>query len=500
VDGGLVTGAEEAGVVRFTGIPYAAAPVGKLRWRPPQPVVPWQGNRAAVEFGHDCLQTPFPYDSAPSRVKFDEDCLYLNVWKPAHGAKNLPVMVWIHGGGFVNGGSSPAVYDGTEFGRSGVVLVSFNYRLGKLGFFAHPALSAEQNGAPLGNYGIMDQIAALKWVQRNIAAFGGNPHNVTVFGESAGGISVHMLMTTPMAAGLFNKAIVESGAGRPGSFGSRPMTGGADSSEAIGLKLASHFGIEGTNTGVLEKLRAIPGSELATLHMMTMSGDDTYVGGPVFDGKVIVGDPARMYAEGRGAHVAVIIGATDRDLGFARGTTVEELLQPFGDQAAKARVFYDPNGNSTPRDVAARVGGDLTMIEPARHMARLLASRGQAVYGFRFSYVAESVRSTVPGAMHASELPYVFNTLGGVLGDKATVADLAMARTVHDYWVGFAVSGVPRASNATVWPRYSADEDVIIDFTKSGAKAGPDASRERLDLIEALSDQKEKAGPNSARR
>lgn len=214
VETGKLKGPAAGGVVSFKGIPYAAPPVGDLRWRPPQPAARWSSVRDAAAYGHDCMQLPFPSDAAPLGTTPAEDCLVLNVWAPKHRTGKLPVLVWIYGGGFVNGGSSPAVYDGSQFAKRGLVFVSFNYRLGRFGFFAHPALSKEGKDGLLGNYGYMDQIAAMKWIQRNIAAFGGDPHQVTVFGESAGGGSVHMLMTSPLAVGLFQRAIVESGGGR----------------------------------------------------------------------------------------------------------------------------------------------------------------------------------------------------------------------------------------------------------------------------------------------
>ena len=216
VEGGLVRGQIERGVIAFKGIPYAAPPVGARRWAPPQPVRPWNGVRRALAYGPDCMQVLFPGDAAPERTVPQENCLYLNVWRPRGASvRNLPVMVWIYGGGFVNGGSSPAVYNGTRFARDGVVLVSFNYRLGNFGFFAFPALTRQDRGQLLGDYAFMDQLAALRWVQRNIRAFGGDPHNVTVFGESAGGMSVNNLLISPLAKGLFQRAIIESGGGRP---------------------------------------------------------------------------------------------------------------------------------------------------------------------------------------------------------------------------------------------------------------------------------------------
>ena len=216
---GVVAGAVANGVVSWKGIPYAAPPVGDLRWRAPQPVAPWTGVRAATEYAHDCMQLPFPSDAAPLGTPPAEDCLYVNVWAPEKPASaKLPVMFWIHGGGFVNGGSSPSVYDGSAFARRGVVFVSLNHRLGRFGFFAHPALTKESPNDPLGNYGYLDQIAALRWVRDNIAAFGGDPGNVTIFGESAGGGSVNTLLVSPLARGLFHKAIVQSGGGRAGGL------------------------------------------------------------------------------------------------------------------------------------------------------------------------------------------------------------------------------------------------------------------------------------------
>jgi acetyl esterase/lipase len=211
---GKVRGFYSGKLMIFKGIPYAASPVGNLRWHPPQPVTPWNGVRATTEYGHDCMQILVPNDDAPLRTKPSEDCLYLNVWAPRdHGTSLLPVMIWIYGGGFVIGGSSPEVYDGSLFAEKGVVFVSFNYRLNRFGFFAFPALLKEPG--PYGCYEIMDQIAALTWVQRNIAAFGGNPHEVTIFGQSAGGISVSMLLSSPEAKGLFARAIIDPAAAVP---------------------------------------------------------------------------------------------------------------------------------------------------------------------------------------------------------------------------------------------------------------------------------------------
>ena len=260
VDSGELQGVVDDGVVSYKGIPFAAPPVGDLRWRPPQPAAPWTGVRQAAEFGADCMQGRFgppPAPGAPPAPAPSEDCLFLNVWRPASATPTakLPVMVWIHGGGFMGGSGSSPITSGTQFAKQGVVLVSLNYRLGRFGFFAFPALSRERPDETKGNYAYMDQIAALQWVKRNIAAFGGDPNNVTIFGFSAGGVSVHSLLASPMARGLFHKAIAESGGSRDSVLTARPMReDGVDpnypvSAETIGIELRALDGDRGHGPG-----------------------------------------------------------------------------------------------------------------------------------------------------------------------------------------------------------------------------------------------------------
>jgi para-nitrobenzyl esterase len=492
VDGGTVQGLIQGTIVAFKGIPFAAPPLGPLRWRPPQAIVPWHGARQANAYGPDCLQVPFPGDAAPLGVQSKEDCLYVNVWAPLTPNRRLPVMVWIYGGGFVNGGSSPPEYDGSRFARDGIVLVSFNYRLGNFGFFAHPALVAEQPDGPLGNYALMDQLAALKWVRRNVGAFGGDPGNVTIFGESAGGVSVHALLSSPQARGLFQKAIIESGGGRPGLLRARPLSDGSDSATAMGLALASSFAIQGDGPAALEQLRALAADRvLDGLNMATMRRSTTYVGGPILDGQLFLGAPSLLYAAGAGARVPVMIGANSADIGRVTARSLDELFARFGAQADSARRLYDPEHTGDLRAILARVGGDQAMVEPARHIARILSARGQPVYEFRFSYVAESLRSTLPGALHATEIPYVFDTVGARYGKALTGADEQAAQAMHRYWVAFARNGKPEVPGQTPWPAYDARADVIMDFTTAGPQAGADPWRARLDLMEALSNRSE---------
>ncbi|HEY4341093.1 MAG TPA: carboxylesterase family protein [Steroidobacteraceae bacterium] len=492
IDSGKVRGEAMTNVAAFKGIPFAQAPVGALRWRPPQVPVAWHDIHDAVSYGPDCMQVPFPGDAAPLGVTPAEDCLYLNVWTPAQfKGRKLPVMVWIYGGGFVNGGSSPPVYDGSAFARDGVVLVSFNYRLGSFGFFAHPALSAEQSGGPLGNYGLMDQIAALKWVRRNVARFGGDPRNVTVFGESAGGMSVNTLLSSPLAVGLFQKAIIESGAGRPGLMSARKLRGTADSAEAKGLALAHGFGIDGNGAEALAKLRALPAQELlGNLNMATMGANPNYVGGPIEDGMLNIGSPTALYAAGKAQKVAVIVGANSMDIGFMQARTLDDLFAQFGANAAAARAAYAPDP-TTPVGVAAfKAGGDLMMIEPAREVAGLLSVH-QPAFEYRFSYVAESLRATTPGAPHATEIPYVFDTVAARYGKDLTAGDEAAAKAMHAYWVGFATTGVPQAPDYPAWPAYHPRSDQIMDFTAKGPVAGPDPWKVRMDLAQTLNDSHE---------
>jgi para-nitrobenzyl esterase len=494
-DSGQVEGVSHEDVVSFKGIPFAAPPVGALRWHPPQPPQAWSGVRKADSYGADCMQVPFPSDAAPLGVKPAEDCLYVNVWLPAKPPRGkLPVFVWIYGGGFVNGGSSPAVYDGSQFARQGVAFVSFNYRLGRFGFFAHPALTAEQPKGPWANYALMDQIAALQWVKHNIAAFGGDPDNVTICGESAGGISVHILMTSPAARGLFNKAIVQSGGGRPGIFRDRQLKGGPESAEELGVAFARKQGIEGEGAEALRKLRELPADELAKGLNLASMNDSTYVGGPVIDGQIITANPSQLYAEGKGARVPMMVGATSQDIGFMQASNVDELLQQFGANAGKARSVYAVHDSDDVRFLAFRMGGDQMMIEPARYIARELAGRGQPVYEFRFSYVAESIRGQfggVMGAMHASDIPFAFDTVAAKYGKDLTPGDAAAARAMNAYWVAFTKTGKPAAAGQPAWPPYDDRTDSLLNFTNTGPVAGPDPWKARLDLAEAVSESRQ---------
>jgi para-nitrobenzyl esterase len=445
IDTGKLAGAVEGGVASWKGIPFAAPPVGPLRWRAPQPAAPWDGVRQATEYGHDCMQLPFASDAAPLGTAPAEDCLYANVWRPAArvgasaGVKgSLPVLVWIYGGGFVNGGSSPPTYAGARLAKQGVVVVSFNYRLGRFGFFGHPGLGREGAGGLVGNYGFMDQLAALQWVRRNAAAFGGDPARVTIVGESAGGMSVTTLLTSPLAQGLFAGAVVLSG-----GDGGTPTPAMAEVEQA-GVNFAARKGIAADDPQALEKLRALPAEEVVDgLNLANRpAGDATYVG-PFADGRLAV-DSGRAFAEGRFARVPVMIGATSADIGGRTGF----------------------------------------MVAGARSLAGQLAAQGVPVYAYRFSYVAESVKEA--GAQHATDIPFFFDTAAIKYGDKATRRDRAISRAMSIYLVNFAKRGDPNGAGLPAWPRYARASDEIMDFAATGKPvAGKDPWGIEIDAAQA---------------
>ena len=501
IDTGKLKGAVQDGVLSFKGIPFAAPPVGDLRWRPPQPAEKWSGVRDATAYGHDCMQLPFPSDAAPLGTTPAEDCLVLNVWLPAHHTGRLPVMVWIYGGGFVNGGSSPAVYDGSQFARRGLVFVSFNYRVGRFGFFAHPALTKESKDGLLGNYGYMDQIAALKWVQRNIAAFGGDPHEVTVFGESAGGGSVHMLMTSPLATGLFQRAMVESGGGR-GLLSSTRLHESAEgrpSAEEIGVAFAKKNGITGEDAEALKKLRALPAETVVDgLNMASMGAAMSTYPGPMIDGKVVTERSDTLYKEGHYQHVPMAVGANSMDIGFTRAHSVDELFAPFGSEAAAAKTAYDAASAPNFMLLGMKVAADQFMIEPARFVARTLSSQGDPTWEFRFAYVAESMRSKWPGAPHATEIPFVFDTVKAKYGADLTAADEAIAQQTNAYWANFAKTGNPNGKGLPNWPEYNAKSDELLVIQPGGPVGEPDPWKTRLDLAEKVANGRDKVAQESA--
>jgi para-nitrobenzyl esterase len=414
IDTGTLEGAVDSatGVLVFRGVPYAAPPVGQLRWKPPAPAAKWSGVRQADKLGHNCMQgQPFS-DIDPYAAGVSEDCLYLNVWTTSLGGARRPVMVWIHGGGFYAGFGGEERHNGARLAQKGAVVVTLNYRLGALGFLAHPALSAESPRHASGNYGTLDQIAALQWVKRNIARFGGDPSRVTIFGESAGGMSVGSLVASPLAKGLFHRAILESGTGV-----GRAMAR-LDSAEAAGLRLADTLGIRGTGAEVAAKLRAIPAE--------TLLKAPARLNRPVVDGWVLPRPIDSAITTGAANVVPTIVGSNSGE----------------------------PNES---------------MGAPTRTFARLVASRGVPTYLFVFSRVGEDSVNRARGAYHSAEITFVFGRPRPVLEQAGhTPYDSTLAEAMSDYWVSFATSGdpngPPNAGKLPRWPRYEPGTDALLEL------------------------------------
>jgi para-nitrobenzyl esterase len=492
IDTGALQGATTDGVTAFKGVPYAAAPTGDLRWRAPQHALSWSGVQDASAMKPDCIQGRMP--GSPEPAPQSENCLFANVWQPAGAKANakLPVMVWIHGGAFINGGSSSPETWGDAMARRGLVFVTFNYRLGRFGFFGHPALSAEHPDEATGNYGLMDQMAALTWVRRNIAAFGGDAGNVTVVGGSAGGISINLLLGAPKAEGLFDKAIVQSGAGRRFLARERRLSEdlpGVASAQNVGLAFAKRLGVEGTGASALAALRGMPADKIAAnLSMATLvfQGEGALYSGPVVDGKLIVETPEATFANGRQHEVPMIVGATSADLSLDFTPSADAAYAKFGDGAAAARAAYDPDGTLELKALNQAIGGDRNMVEPARFVARAAAAKGAPTYEYRFGYVASAAAAGSPyGANHSTEVAYVFDKLIAVHGAQATPADQAVAGKLADYWANFARKGDPNDAGLPAWPRYEAKGDRLLDVRPNGSFAGEaDPWRARLDAAE----------------
>jgi para-nitrobenzyl esterase len=472
------------GVASFKGIPYAAPPVGERRWRPPAKAPAWSGAIDAASFGPACPQMSRVARWGTARTS--EDCLTVNVWKPqAKPAHPLAVMVWIHGGGFLGGASGKSWYDGTRLARHDVVVVSFNYRVGRLGFFAHPALTkTTPPGEPLGNYAFMDQLAALDWVKVNIAAFDGDPANVTIFGQSAGGSSVDLLMLAPQARGLFAKAISQSGFPR---WGGKPMRGAPNSAEDIGAEFAAAKHIAGDPAAVAAQLRALPVKEV--MESEPPADIDRTTPEPIIDGSFLTGNAAALLGEGRLAAVPLLLGGTSCDASVYGG----DYLSAFDFAEPKGQPF-ESLYPGTPQDALMEALTDRVESEPARYQARMHKATGQPVWVYRFEYrhLPRHAGDCV-GAPHAADIPFVFGTLSAhspfpeMSGPRRAIssADRRLSNLLMTYWSSFAKFGDPNASGTPHWAPFDDPGEPVMVFGITGPTLQLNYRQAQLDWIES---------------
>jgi len=483
IESGLIQGTDEDGLSVYRGIPYAAPPIGDLRWRAPRPAPKWEGVREAIEFGKACIQSNPAIANLPAP---SEDCLYLNVWTPAKSVKErLPVMVWIHGGGFVAGATAEQLYHGEHLAKKGVVVVSMGYRLGTFGFLAHPALSAENDRHVSGNYGLLDMIAALEWVQRNISAFGGNPKRVTIFGESAGAIAVSMLCASPLARGLFHGAISQSG----GSFG--PIRSGGGPGENVqSLADAEQAGKAwaqkvGASTSI--ELRQLPPEKLIT----SIPGEG--VAWPVMDGWIIPDDQYRLYQAGRYNDTPILVGYnSDEGAAFPGARSpeayIESVHQRYGSFAEGLLSLYSA-GEGTLAKTARDLIRDTAFGWHTWTWARLQSKTGKSkafLYYFDHhpEYPADSPKAGF-GAAHSDEMPLVFQQFGLPGRPQENASDRAMSEIIVNYWTNFAKSGDPNGPGLPDWPAYSNARPQAMHFLADTAHAGPVVDEEGLKELDA---------------
>lgn len=493
IESGRLQGVAEHNMFAFKNIPYAAPPVGDLRWRPPQPALPWTGTRDASLFGDSCPQPFVKNLSAGLSLPGNEDCLKLNVFTPSKPGKNLPVMVWIHGGGMLVDGSRDAQFTPINLTKNGVIVITFDYRLGTFGFFASNELIAEAKakGEPVGNYGTMDQIAVLKWVKNNIAAFGGDPSNVTIFGESAGGRSVTWLMVSDAARGLFHKAIAESAQQSPLRGMTQKHLGMAPETE-IDAKYMTAVGAK-----TLKELRNLPTNKLVLTSANFEQGE---FGGPFVDGQIIKGDPIPLFAAGKQAKVPFMIGTNSWDSSFLvpGQPAIGVLAKKIHENPKNIEKLYSRVKDKCVE--SSDVLGDMLY----RGSTKLLADSMNGIapgYAYYFDYLTKNIRAAYPGVPHTFEISYVFGSYGlmpqapdkpetgtnncalikratadlkqkGVwskywypITNKTDPQDIAMSEKMSASWAAFAKTGNPNVSGQTNWPIYNLNADVMRNFS-----------------------------------
>ena len=488
---GVVEGttAKTAGVRAYLGIPYAAPPVGDLRWKAPQPVPAWTGVQKADHFGSRCMQNDVFGDMVFHDNGMSEDCLHLNVWTPAKSAHDkLAVMVWIYGGGFQAGATSEARQNGEVLAAKGVVVVSMDYRLGIFGFYSHSELSKESGHNSSGNYGLLDQLEALRWVHKNIAAFGGDPNKVTIFGESAGSFSVSAQMASPLAKGLFQRAIGESGA----FFGVTLAALAVSKTEEAGTKFATE-----QKASSLGEMRAIPAEKL----LAATKGAGDFRFGPNIDGYFLPESAREIYAAGKQSHVPLMAGWNAQEMSYSAvmgKTTAEKFRAQIhdkypADEATLLKLYAagsDAEGMASAIDLASDqfiVFGTWKWVEMQRKTG------GKPVYEYIFSRVRPAtpenkVNGFAPnlfGAVHASEIEYVFGALDSLKGYNWQPEDYKLSDLMQTYWSNFAKTGDPNGPGVPKWPKSDSQDDFAVMHLDVDAHSAPAAHRDRYQFLDS---------------
>jgi para-nitrobenzyl esterase len=480
VDTGKLEGESDGTINAFLGIPYATPPVGNLRWKPPARAAKWKGARKATEFGSRCMQGAIYSDMIFRDPGINEDCLYLNVWVPAKSMRSkskLPVMVWIYGGGFAAGATSEPRQDGTNLAKEGVVVVSMNYRLGIFGFFAHPELAKESGRNSAGNYGLLDQVAALEWVKRNIAAFGGDPGNVTIFGESAGSFSVSDLMASPVAKGLFQKAIGESG----GAFASQGLPFRTlEQSAETGAK----FGEEVLGAKTLADLRAIPAQKVLDAAV----NDKNVRFAPNVDGYFLPEAVPAIFAAGKQSDVPLLAGWNKDEGSFdaskenAQAALKETAQKQFGDKADEfLRLYPGATDEQAARSMADFAGDRFIAFSTWKWMESQKKTGKSPVYRYRFDiqHPADPKRPPNAGAYHSAEIEFVFGALDSETWISWRPEDHTLSEQMRKYWSNFARTGDPNGPGLPKWPVYDAADGWQVMHLDAELKAENDRHRDR---------------------
>lgn len=471
-EAGLVSGVKNGEITAYKGIPFAEPPVGKLRWKAPQAPKHWDGVRKCDAFSASPMQSkPVPFMVYTSEflipeAPISEDCLYLNVWTNAKTkADRKPVFVWIYGGGFSSGGSACPIYDGEAMAKKGVIFVSINYRVGAFGFLAHPQLTKESDGKASGNYGLLDQVAALKWVKRNIAAFGGDPNKVTIGGQSAGSMSVNCLVASPLAKGLFKSAIAESGS----LLVKNPVLGSntLPASELEGSKLAEKAGAK-----TLAEMRAMPAEEVLKKFQGRFS--------PVVDGYVLPESVADIFAENKQNHVNLIIGWNGDEFGGApkkKDDFIKQVRKQFGDDAETFLKYFPAETDEQATASQIKLTRDQVFAVSGYKWAGIQSKYPNSpvyVYNFDRKIPAEGDMKKY-GAFHTAEVPYMLDNLKFLNNRPFEPADHALATLMSGYWVNFITTGNPNGAGMPAWPKYNSTSCLVKAFDeKSVTESLPD--------------------------